>query len=130
MIGAEAGVLAVVAMSVEAPARVQPGAEVGLGAFGSSRPAVPSSVPPICYEPRSAVPPDQSRPLAFRVKSRRALSVTRATDPTRKLPPHLEFITPRSNLGVWSWPPVGVVEDLGDGPYLNILRMFLRWLSS
>jgi len=44
--------------------------------------------------------------------------------------PHLEFITPRSNLGVWSWLSVGVVEDLGDGLHLNILRMFLHWLSS
>lgn len=44
--------------------------------------------------------------------------------------PHLELVTPRSDLGVRVWLPVDVLEDLGDGLHLNILRMFLRRLSS
>jgi len=57
--------------------------------------------------------------------TRSCQSHTQTTDSTRKFP-HLEFITPRSNLWVRGRPSVGVLEDLCDGLHLNLLRMFLR----
>ena len=44
--------------------------------------------------------------------------------------PHLETITPRSDLVVRSWLPVDVLEDLIDDPHLDPLLMFLRRISS
>lgn len=47
LIGAEAGVLAEVAVALEVAAVVQPGAEIVLGVFGISQHVVPSSLPPV-----------------------------------------------------------------------------------
>ena len=113
-----------VAVSVGVVTVVLPGAEVVLGVCWMPQLVAPSSVPSPRYDRRLGAPLYPNLLLAFKPESQRAPQ-SRTTDPTRSFP-HLEFITQQPNLVVRIWLPVDIVDYLGDGLQLNIVRMFLR----